>query len=504
MGSLYGIFNATRSLSLNQAVIDIINNNISNINTPGYSKQRAELSQLTSGNVSSIPQNAAQDSMGAIITQISRNRDLYLDNYFRSENSDFGYYKELKENSGIIEDLTNELNGTGLNSALNEFYKALSQLSSSPEDFVSRSSTVQKAIELATKFNSMYNQLENFRTNLVGDYANPSTLDKSKLKLTSEELNSKLSSIANLNNSIILSTVQGTSPNYLLDQRDKLLDDISELIPIDITNESNGSVTLKLGNADLVRGSRQFGFFNVTAGNINNPSILQVQNDAGGAVVADAYSLVNSGKLGAILEIGGSDTLKLTIKSAMDNLTTLAQEISTALNNIQMNGQFINNSVTPQVLTNTGIGLFFVDNLGSNTNITAGNIRVRQAIMDNPYLIAAASGTATASETGEGSNALLMSQIRSTLIATLGGSTTEQYITNLAGNIGSKASSIRDSYDLKDNISKQVSLKRESVIGVNLDEELTDLVRFQRAYEASARIFGVVDKNLQTIINMAR
>ena len=131
--TLFGIYNAQRALSLNQAVIDIINNNIANVNTPGYSKQRAELEQLTSGNISNIPQNAAQDSMGAIIGEISRNRDAYLDNYYRGQNSELYYYDELQENANLIEDITNELDNLGINNALDEFYQSLSQLSANAE-----------------------------------------------------------------------------------------------------------------------------------------------------------------------------------------------------------------------------------------------------------------------------------------------------------------------------------------------------------------------------------
>ena len=511
-GTLFGIYNAQRSLAMNQAVIDLINNNISNMNTPGYSKQRAEIAQQTSGNNSTIPQNACQDVMGAVITDITRNRDSYLDNYYRTQNSDLNYYQELSENAGLIENITNELDNIGINNSLNEFYKSLSQLSTNSTDVVARNNVVQKAIELTTKFNSAYSRLEDQRTSLVGDIT-PSGLENSKIKAAVDDLNDKLSAVAGLNDNIVLTSSQGNSPNYLLDQRDMLLDKISALIPVDISLQSNGAVTLTLGNTTLVSGREQIGNFEITTGTVDNPAIVQIKNPTGGIYVADAYSLIDSGKIGAILEMGGSEANKLTIKSVMDDLTTLAQQFATEINAIQTGGQIIDSSANPHVLTLDGdpatagvdpIPNLFVDDAatGTTAGITAGNICINNAIINDPYKIAAADAVSDPTETGDGGNAASMYQVRDILIAGLGSCTAEQYITNLAGELGSKASTIEHNLDIKENVSQQISLKRHSVIGVNLDEEMTDLIKFQRAYEASARVFSIIDQNIKTILNM--
>ncbi|HSA05579.1 MAG TPA: flagellar hook-associated protein FlgK [Candidatus Gastranaerophilales bacterium] len=507
--SLFGIYTAQRSLSLNQAAIDLISNNISNMNTPGYSKQRVEIEQLTSGNISNIPQNACQDSLGAVISSISRNREAYLDTYFRNENSGLSYFKELQGNADLIENITNELDEIGINHSLDEFYESLHQLGGNPNDIVARNNVIQKTIELTSKFNSVYERLENLRTSIVGDFTNPNTLNNSKIQLSINELNNKLSSIADLNSTIILSTSQGTSPNYLLDQRDKLLDEVSALIPIDITTHSNGSVTVNLGNTSLVSGQEQTGFFEVTSGDINNPAIIQIQNGTGGTLVNDAYSLIDSGKIGAILEMGGSDANKLTIKSVMDDLDTLAEELATSINGIQTSGQYmIENPVGSGTYELSGDPLvtippdFFVDNLGATLNITAKTICLNSAILNDSYQIATADAASETGETGDGSNALLMAQVRDSFLGGLGGATTEQYITNLVGKVGSKTNTIKNNLDIKENVTQQVRLRRESVMGVNLDEEMTDLIKFQRSYEASAKIFSIVDQTIKTIINM--
>ena len=515
--SLYGIYNAQRALSLNQAAIDIINSNVSNINTKGYSKQRLEISQATNVSPYQNPMDASQSGLGAVIDNISRNRDIFLDNSFRQETTDAAYYKEYTDNAVQAETIINELGDTGLNKTLNDFYNSLSQLSANPNDFVVRSSVVQNAISLATKFNNTYTGLQNARTGLVGDITNPDTLTQSKLSIDINDLNNKLSAVANLNDKINLSTAQGMTPNALLDQRDQLLDQISEYIPVNITNEKNNTVTLSLGSVELVRGEERTGFFKIEAGATNdNPSILKIKNDGGSTLSNNVYSMMTSGKIGAILQMGGNDPSKLTIKEMMDSLNTLANNFASEINNIQTGGRYIDNSATPHELSDNlsnpivlpGPGTdadpenFFLDSADTTLNITAGNIKVNDNLVSDPYQIAAAGLTSGLSETGDGSNAILMSQIRNKNVPVLGGTTTQGYITNLVGKLGTQSKNLQDNYDIKDNILQQVTQKRESVTGVSLDEELTDLVRFQRSYEASAKVMTTISQTLTTIINM--
>lgn len=495
-----GIYAAQNSLSLNQATIAITSNNIANVSTEGYSKQRAELATM-------VP-------YGACIEDITRNRDAFLDSYYRSENSDFCYYEELAENASLIENMTNELDNIGINNSMEEFYQALSQLSTDSDDYVLRNTVVQKAKEFCTKLNSLYDQLKSTRETLVGDFTQPSSLENSKVNIISNDLNDKLSSIASLNSSIILANAQGGAPNHLLDERDKLLDEVSESIPISIINETNGAATVSLGNTILVSGKEQMGFFEVIAGDIDNPAVVQIENENGATMVLDASSIITSGKLGAILEMGGSAANTLTIKSVMDNLDTLAYQFATTFNNIQTAGQYMTETVAgsgvyelsgdPAV---TVPPYFFVDDAAAGT-IPAGAtgfaalISVNNDIVNDPYQIAAANALSTAEETGDGANALLMSQMREGSIAALGGATPEQYIINVVSDIGSKTSIIKTNYDIKESINEQISQKRESVSGVSLDEEMTDLIRFQRAYEAAARVFNVVNQNIQTILGL--
>jgi len=513
--TLYGIYNAQRSLSMSQAALDIINSNVANMNTVGYSKQRLDIQQVSNSSAYEDPLEASQSGAGAVIQGITRNRDVFLDNYYRTQNADLSYYKEYADNAIQMEDIVNELGDNGLNESMTNFYNSLSQLASNPNDYVVRTSVIQNAVALATKFNDSYSGLEDLRTSLVGEFGNADSISQSKLSLNVDDLNDKLRAVANLNNQINLSTVQGITPNALLDQRDLLLDRISEYIPVTLNYENNNTVSVNVGQFELVKGTELKGVFSVTAGpDDNNPSTLQITNDNGGIISKNAYSLLNSGKLGAILQVGGNDSSKLTIKEVMDSLNTLAGEFSNAINTVQLNGRYIDNSSSPYELSNNTSNpidatlpldadpeAMFLDSDASGT-INAKNISVNQNLINNPYFVCAAALTSGLSETGDGSNSLAMSQVRNQNIATLGGTTTQGFISSFVGVLGSKSSTIQNSYDVKDNVVSQLEQKRESKVGVNLDEELTDLIRYQKSYEAAAKIMKTINETLSTIINM--
>jgi len=537
---LFGFYTAQRSLMLNQAAINVINTNVSNINTEGYSRQRLEISQESVVATSaSNPLIAAQSGLGAVIDSISRNRDAYIDNSYRTAYSNYSYSNELADNVGLIEDITNGLSNSGLGVALDEFYTAAQQLSQNPTDTVTRTNFVQRTINVATEFNYISNQLTDLKTNLVGDISDTNTLDVSKISLGCDDLNNKLAVIAELNSTISFSTTQGSTPNSLLDNRDKLLDQISEYIPVTVSAGPNNTVNISLGGTDLVTGSTQVGSFKYElkdtslAGNwTTNPPVVKIQDPNGRDVLNDVSSKITSGKLGAILDVTGSDINKPSINNMFDSLNLLANEFATQINSIQMYNEpdmeddgitptgtttqamCINKTATTPTLKEATHKIFLnqdTEATSDDTKITAANIRVNNAIISDPTEVAAArinyttATGATAANiqgTGDGSNALLIAQFENKALSNLNNTTTEKYLNSVTSNFGVQVRDVQDKLDSNDTILQQISLKRESASGVNLDEEYTDLIKFQRSYEASARIFNVVNEIMQKIVTL--
>lgn len=535
--SLFGIYNASRSMMVNQAALNLINNNIANMNTPGYSKQRLELSQNTIVTVdANNPYIAAQTGSGVSIDAISRSRDAYLDAYFQHETTKQANFKEMNQNVVLLEDITNELSDKGIGKSFSDFYDAVQKLSNSPTDSVTRTGFTQRAIDVANKFNQISSQLSQLKSSLIGN-GTPESVNSSKLNLVLTDLNETLKNVADLNKTISFSTSQGVTPNGLLDDRDKLLDKLSQFMPVTVTTGSNNVVNISLGNTLLVSGSNKIGDFKMEA-NTNpipptgkyDPVIVNFVDNNG--VKTDMVSSLTSGQINGVLDFvrlekqeittkdaDGNDVVtsiatdKLSVSNVQEKLDLLARTFAKQINDIQNNGKYIDKTITtpsdpadPKMKLATAFDIFVQDaglQSADETLITASNITVSNEIIKDSFKIAAAKKDAGDDDTGNGGNALLMAQSRNTNVALIEGTTVEGFMNSTVGKIGVQSKSIKNSLDTQNAILDQLKIRREAASGVNLDEELTDLIKYQRSYEASAKIFSAVDKIIQQIISLA-
>jgi flagellar hook-associated protein 1 FlgK len=548
MSIINGFYNSYRSLMVNQAALSVVSNNISNMNTEGYSKQTIGLTALSNNSADSNDLFArASSGYGATIDSISRSRDSYLDNYYRTENSDASYYTDMAGNAQFTEDITNELNNSGLMDSLNQFYKASQSMSLNPTNMVTRTDFVSKAVDVANQFSSSATKLTDLRTSLVGDISDPNSLKTSKISLYCDDLNDKLAKVAKLNESIVASSSGGQAPNSLLDERDKLLDSISEYVPITVKETASNLINIYVGGVEVVKGTSFSGKFSVAQNSdpdpvaaANNPAIVSIVDpESGNAKATDVKNIIDSGKVMAALTMGGSKVNELNIKNILDKLDTLAVNFAKEVNAAQLYTQAAVvgppavpdrasaclDGSTPVQLKQATFNIF-VDTPttpalppGTTAGISALNIHVNQSVIDSPSEIATAIvetdptgilltpaqwNPLDPTQVGNNEAALKIAQIRDNRVAGLANSTTENYITSLIGDIGVKASGINKSLDTQTAVVDQLKVKRESATGVNLDEELMDLTRYQRSYQASSRVFTVTNEILQAIINLGK
>lgn len=512
--SLYGLYNASRSLMVNQAALSVVNNNITNMNTEGYSKQRLELSQQTvTGLGNNSPFVSAQSGSGALIESISRNRDAYLDAYYQGENTKFSTYKELNSNVTLLQDTVNELNQNGIGKAFSDFYSAITSLSTNPKDPVTRSGVVQRAVDVATAFNQVASRLDSLKTSLIGN-GTADSLNSSKINLSLTEFNENLKKIAELNQTISFSTIQGQTPNGLLDERDKILDKLTEYAPLNITKGPNNLVSVSIGNTNLVNGNSVIGTVQAeyntavdTKTGTYDPVLLKFVDKNG--MKMDITQNVTGGQLFGIVDFVKSDYNnpdKLSISNINNKIDLLASNFAKMVNDIQNGGQYIK-TLNPAVLGPGSDYDIFVEKTGTDTadetKITAANIKVNQSVINDPLKLAAAKASATSDSTGDGGNALIMAQSRSQTISVIEGTTVEGYLNSIVGKVGVQTKSLSNSFDTQSSVIDQLNVRRESTNGVNLDEELTDLLKYQRAYEASAKVLSTMDQVLQRILSMA-
>lgn len=511
---------AQRALQVNQYGLNVVSNNIANMNTEGYSRKTVELEESYPYQV---VLNGKEYSMGTgvQIADIKSQRDAYLDDYFRTQNTEASYYSELASGATKIADIMNELGDYSLQSAFENFYNAFETLATNPSNATYRLQVVEQAKTLVNQFNSLSNRLTNERNLIVGDPTDLSgvSVQNSRASIAVNDINTKLAQITNLNNTILM-TSDATSA---LDQRNALLDELSAELPITTVNNSNGTVNIYLGNYALVQGNQQNNTIRIaqnytdttyTEIDKDNPVKIQVLDMDGKIVNDNVNNMINAGTLGAYLTLGSTQPDTLSYNNVLNDLNLMVNQFAKSMNSLQLDTNADGSPMAISVDTTTGkktltpsTAALFTSTDGSS--ITAGNISLNSVINDNYNLIAAARVETDAigmpldaNAIGNSNNALLMANDYDANQPGLGGISISTYYTNMITKIGSQANTINTNEAMQSAVVEQISSDRISIMGVNLDEELADMIKYQRAYEASARIFTVASDMMQLLTTL--
>ncbi len=512
--SLQGILNMSQhSIANSQAALNVVSNNISNMNTTGYSKQTVAFNSIPAYNNYNYCSSTGslQIGNGAMLVAINRNRAQWLDNYFREQYTEYGYYSQIGSMTNNIENMmNNELSSTGLQQKLSDFFSASQSLTTDPTNNAYRIAFVEAAEDVANMLNSMSSNLKYMREQAVGTIGDPDSFDRSQIKMSVDDLNNKLAQLAEINTEISKSTAGGSSNNDLLDQRDVLLDELSKMMPLTVTTNTNGTVNVHLGNSVLVQGGEQMAELNaVQTTDDNNPVAIQLVDMEGNVKKQDVSDRLTSGSIKAILDSGTDG--ELSYKSVLDEIDRIAKAFAQEVNNVQTgtadgtipycideNGQLV--QATEPIFVAEGGGDF-----------TAANIKINSAVLQDPKLVATARGDANMdpNAVGNTSNLERFNQLENLKIPDLSnstppgeGQTLTGFITSLVADIGSKIQTINEAATAQESVATQAEEQRNAYTGVDLNQELSDLIKFQRSYEASARVFNVAADLMEIITQL--
>lgn len=514
---------AQEALSVAQAAITVVSNNIANVDTPGYSKLRAD--QATVVNVFKKAGDSAvleaESLSGVTLAAVTRYSNTCMESYYWDESSTGSYLSQYSSIASNIQDLVNELHDTGLSKALSDFYTAANSLSNTPGDYTARQNYVSKAQNVCAIFNTMSSNLTGIQKNLVGTAA---TTESSEIATQVGEVNNLLDQLATVNESIIKTNNGTTSAASLLDQRDTLVAKMALLMPVKTTENPNGTMDVSLGSNKLVDGLNVIGHLNVAnsivSGNITTTvSIINPENPSI-TLVSDVNSQLTGGSIGAILDSCGTGSTKLTISGVLKSVDAMASEFATVLNAIQTQVDYHGTTGTPMCidkttlkLTTSGATNYLLVNSATNTSagITAANISVNSAVTTDPYLVAAARvNTVTnptyQNDTGNNSNMTLVKNARTdaSYYTNLGGTTIESYLAAEVADVGSDVENIDTKLKTQTLVQKEIQTKLTAATGVNLDEELADMIKYQQAYQAAARVFSTCNDLLDTLVNLGK
>ncbi len=514
MYTLNGIMSmAQQSVNNNQIALNVVSNNIANLNTENYTRQKVDFA--------AIPPNDSFRwcstngdlliGQGAEITGISTKRSEWLDNYYRSQSAPNGYYDQIGGMLNNMENLLNdELSANGLQQMFSDFFAASQALSSDPTNNAYKIAFIDAAQDVADMLNNMSKTVNSYITQAVGTFGDADSFEVSMIKTETDSLDAKLQQLAELNNLV----AQNPDSNTVLDQRDALLDEISTMIPLNTTKNENGTVNVIIDGQTVIKGGEKRLTIEAVQGDDENHPVKIQLVDADGNIKSEdiSDSLTDCG-LSAILQAGEGDSFGY--KTILNDLDKLASAFAQEMNRIQTQADA---NGTPMYIGPDGTLVesttqFFVTKDGS-ADFTAGNITINQALIDDPTLVATARLDPNAADfddkaVGNTGNMEQFNNLAKGKLTGLSlsdppgeGMSIMDYLASLVSKIGSGVASIQNAADAQDAVMQQAQAQRDELYGVDLNEELADLIKYQRAYEASARLFNAANEMMQTIINL--
>ena len=448
ISTFMGLETALRGILAQQEALDVTGHNISNANTDGYTRQTVTLTPFYPYATAGLdaPLTGGQLGGGVDVSAISRARDQYLDTQ----------YQALSDGLQQVSQTLAEPSANGVSTLFSQFWSAWQDVANDPQSTAARQALIQKGGALADGINQLNAQLKTFQSQnadaesqLVGS-GDPKS-----------ELNTDLGLIAQYNAQIKSAQAGGTQANDLLDKRDQLIDRVSQIVPVSVTQASpaDGTVTLTFGaSVTLVSGTTAYtASFDSSTGTLTS-------NAPGATPTA-----VTTGQL------GGMAAYDAKLAGYLTTLQGVASTLLTTVNAQQAAGDDLGGNPGAQ---------FFVAGSGTDLLDVSGTLTTSQ-------IAAAARGGGPA----DGSNAILAANLPQQAA-----SADTQYQT-LVTTVGSDAQAAQRSSDAANSLLQSISNRRLSVTGVSLDEEMTNLLRFQRGYQASARALTAMDDMVNLLVN---
>ncbi|QHW32591.1 flagellar hook-associated protein FlgK [Paenibacillus rhizovicinus] len=494
---------AKRSLFAQQTTINTIGHNIANANTEGYSRQRVTM-------VASRPMEAfgmqrsltaGQLGTGVEATAIKRVRTAFLDDQFRNESKYVGSWSVQSDTLSKLESIVNEPSDSGIRSVMDKFYQAWSDLSKDPENVTSRKIIRETALALTDSFNQTSKQLSDLSSDLT-----------SSIDVKATQANTYTDTISSLNSEIRRIESLGDDANDLRDQRDLLVDKLSQIVNVDVTELPDG-YTVSMGGINLVSGNTTIPLDGTSleaayqGGQLNN-------GEAFGMIVSrDKYVADYQKQLDSLANTLANGEIQVTIPAGSvlpgtGTATTQPQTITVnGINGLHKLGYTLGDPAT------AGQDFFNFDTT-SASGITAASIRLNPVIADDTNNIASSMRTTNVNGTdtvvkGNNTLALLMSELgevefsfdQSATGNGISKATLNNFYSSMVGGLGVQSEEAQRQYSNSVAQQDQVESTRQSVSGVSLDEEMSDLVKFQHAYSAAARFMTAFDEMLDKLIN---
>lgn len=509
-----GYKTATSALKVNQNMMDVVGQNISNVNTVGYTRQRLDINSVAFNT-----KNLRYGTTGVIIGQgveasgVSQYRDSFLDLRYRTIAAKTGNEEVQLDALGHLETIFDEISKDGLDAQFSDFVAQLHSLTSSPSDPVLEGVVRTSAQLLTQMFNDYSKQIDTVRNQQL-NYLQDGAIVK---------VNQLMDNIAKLNKEIKENNISGNAALELNDERNMLIDELSsyldievEISPLDI----GGGKSIDLLTINLIKSSDNSKMPLVKDDKFIELDTFENGNDVGVCVLTELDGTVNStdppsndltadidkGQIGGYLEFlngkgeFGTDIEIKGVQYYKSMLDTLAFEFADKMNNLNTTSSGVNKPLFASRDTNDTIG------------INAGNIKIHDdwANTTDSYIVNTTVESEGNDSTGATDNILRMINAFKTdnNFATNGTpskalfkGTFQEFLSYTTTRLNLHVDDVQTSFDTYSDTQFQIDYARSSMSSVDLNEEGVNLLNYSKSYNAAARLMTTLDEMLDTLIN---
>lgn len=564
--TFFGLEIGRKSLMAQQRALDVVGHNVANANTPGFSRQEAVMVTSYPDNVPSLNQPSAHGLVGTgvMVAEIARVRNSFFDQRYREQSIDLGRWQQRQSELERIELLFNEATETGLSSVYDNFWQAWQELAKTPESLTVRAIVRERGNALAETMNLIYSQFKDARITL-----------NQTLEIKMREINSYAEQIAQLNGQIQAMELAGGKANDLRDRRDYLLDQLSKVINIRVSQGTLSEIRVSIGNYDLVDGQT-----------VNRLRLSDTRtergvmlNDLEWETTGEPVEILG-GEVAAILEVRDVEIpyyinkLDELAEATIVNTNTyhiegygLADNGPVAINGgsgVSWSAVSIDAANTRwgewkvEMTSSTDFQVLFLKDDGSWETVGTGQLGTEfntggvaftltgTAAVGDAWTFTTVPGDAVAGtpprlgaplffnpidktgltqvislnaailgeeglqriaasleegKRGNGDNALRLAQLKHDFLMSGGEATFNDFIRSLTGKLAVDAQEAKRNAENQNLLVEQIDNLRQEVSSVSLDEEMTNMVRFQQAYNAAARLVTAVDEMIEVIVN---
>ncbi len=488
---------ASRAIAANQANIDVTGNNIANANTEGYTRQRVDQASISnSGYTQKYTMPGVSVGLGVEITNIRQYRDSFLDARYREHTAENGKLHSILGGLEDLENIFDEAASEGLKNELSMFVKELQTLSQTPAASDIALITRTSAQKITQMLNTYSTQITQVRSQQVFDLNNV---------IIQNDFNTKVKNIASLNDQIRKEQTYGNSPNELYDQRNLLLDQLSEMVNIKITSlpeKISEDLTIERLTVSLYDTATGTSIGLIDSGLYNTLYLEDSGADVRVGIAtsfappkdSDITDYLSSGSIRGYLDLingQGSGDFK-GIPHYQSSLDVFASNFARILNEINTP-----DPLSPKPLLAAPAG----------ESITAANIRISDQWLEDPAYITTSLGGAD-----DGNNILRMisamnSEASFYIDATDPSSQVmfkgsfHDYLSGVIGELALDVELHQNYAETSDNVLSNLFATKESLSGVSLNEEGINLMAYQKSYNAAMRYFNVLDEAVDAIIN---